>query len=175
MSPGLPILLAPLLLAAALQRGEAQDPPDFNRDIRPILSDNCYRCHGPDAAQRQAGLRLDRRAAAVAPLPSGRRAIVPGDPPRAPCSIGSAPRTPIDRMPPPETGKRLAPAQVDLLRRWIDAGAPWARPLVLRSAATSRAPGAPPRRRVRNPIDRFVLARLEHEGLAPSPERRARP
>src|SRR5690606_29906087 len=99
---------------------------DFNRHIRPILAKNCYACHGPDDSKRQAQLRLDQRDAAIAALPSGTAAIVPGD---APASELYRRITSADadvRMPPAETGLALNEHQIELLRAWIEQGAPYA-------------------------------------------------
>src|SRR5438270_6358729 len=92
---------------------------NFDRDIRPILSNNCFKCHGPDAKQRKAGLRLDRAEAALAELKSGNRAIVPGK--RAESAlVGRITATDAEeKMPPPSSGKKLTPEQIDLLKRWI--------------------------------------------------------
>src|SRR5205823_5859539 len=115
------VALACLLLPGTA--GAAGPAVEYNRDVRPILSNNCFKCHGPDAKERQAGLRLDVRAEALKPAESGRRAIVPGRP------SGSAlvRRIFSDRadyvMPPPESNKRLTPAERELLRRWIEQGA----------------------------------------------------
>ena len=104
----------------------AQTAPavDFQREIRPILSDNCFQCHGPDGDARQAGLRLDRQQTALEARPNG-AAIVPGK--SAASLLYQRVSSPdIDfRMPPPEAHKQLTVAQIALLKRWIDEGAPW--------------------------------------------------
>jgi hypothetical protein len=100
----------------------ADDRIDFNREIRPILSDMCYKCHGPDAAERKAGLRLDGHAGATAKLESGATAVVPGKPEESQL-IARLTTTDADLvMPPPETGKKVTPAQLDVLTRWIQQG-----------------------------------------------------
>jgi hypothetical protein len=139
---------------------------DFDRQIRPILSDNCFACHGPDKARRKAGLRLDIREGA---LKSG-TAIVPG---KAADSelIDRVSSTDADfRMPPPRTGKRLTPQQVELLRRWINEGAKWSKHWAF---VAPRRPAVPQVKRpnwARNAIDRFIAARLDQAGLEPSAE-----
>jgi mono/diheme cytochrome c family protein len=156
------------VLAAALPAAETA--PDFNAEVRPILSGNCFKCHGPDDKGRKAKLRLDVRDAATRPAKSGETAIVAHAPERSELikRIGSA--DPDEVMPPPSTNKTLSAAQKDILRRWIAAGAEyqphWAfvPPVQAPLPATRRAGWA------RNPIDRFVLARLEKAGLQPSPE-----
>jgi hypothetical protein len=143
---------------------------DFNRDVRPILSDRCFACHGPDAEDRQAGLRLDDRGAAITALESGSTAIVPGKPDSSEILARIASTDPDVIMPPPHVNKPVTPAEAEILRRWITEGAEyrghWAfervqRPAVpeVRDAAWSKTP-----------IDRFILARLEHEGLVPNAE-----
>jgi cytochrome c553 len=156
------------------QRPQSFAPePDhrFNRDVRPILAD-CYACHGPDRNRRQAGLRLDREESAKAALPSGAFAIVPRDPEKSALLARVSDADEARRMPHVSSGKpRLTADQIGILRRWIEQGARWEphwsyippkRPETL--PAPSRA-GWP-----RNPIDDFVLAAIEREGLAPSPE-----
>jgi hypothetical protein len=159
---GVVLCLLALGCASSL-RGE--EPVSFNRDIRPILSDNCFSCHGQDANKRQADLRLDVRQAA---LDFG--AIVPSD------AAGS---TLIERvnatdpdmvMPPAGSNRRLSPEQKKLLERWIDEGASYEEHWAF---VAPQRPAPPPVQNeawVRNPIDRFVLARLEAEEMAPSPE-----
>ncbi|RMG34494.1 MAG: DUF1549 domain-containing protein, partial [Planctomycetota bacterium] len=140
----------------------------FSRDIRPILSDNCFQCHGPDADTREADLRLDLREAAIAPRDDG-AAIVPGKPEAS--LVLQRIRTDDEtlRMPPPETGKKLTPQQIAILERWIAQGAPyeshWAfRPVVRHAPPPVRRP-----QWCNNAIDRFVLKQLEQAGLSPSP------
>ncbi len=139
--------------------------PDFNRDIRPILAENCFYCHGQDPAKREADLRLDVRAAAVAA-----RAIVPGDPGASEIleRIHSTDEDVV--MPPPTSNRRLSAEQKRLLDRWIATGAEyqphWA-------FTAPQRPAPPDVRRAewcRNEIDRFVLARIEAAGLGPAPE-----
>src|SRR5216110_1244530 len=101
----------------------AQKDLDFNRDIRPILSDHCYACHGPGANKRKAGLRLDRREDAFMTLKSGNRAIVPGDVKRSTLVQRLTRRDPDELMPPPEEGKPLSAGQVESLIRWVKEGA----------------------------------------------------
>src|SRR6266508_7017988 len=101
----------------------AQKDIDFNRDIRPILSDHCYACHGPDENKRKAGLRLDRLDEALKPLKSGNRAIVPGDLEKSTLVQRLASHDPDEIMPPPKEGKPLRAEQIDLLTRWVKEGA----------------------------------------------------
>ena len=145
-------------------------PVDFHREIRPLLSENCYACHGPDDKARKAKLRLDQREVALHPLPSGDRVIVPGQPNQSQLIARITAKDPEDIMPPPRTGKTLSAAQKQLFRRWIAEGASWPQHW---SFVKPERPALPPvknRGWVRNPIDDFVLARLEKSGLPPSPE-----
>jgi hypothetical protein len=167
-----------LMLTAVAGCGGAGSPSDdtdlpqqirFNRHIRPILSDNCFPCHGPDANKRQADLRLDQVDSARS-LRDGVRAVVPGDPKQSELIRRIRSDNPDERMPPPASHRTLDARQIALLTRWIEQGAEyeghWAYlPL--------RRPDLPELRneaRSGNPIDQFVLARLEDHGLAPSPE-----
>ncbi len=161
------LLLA--VLAFVVPARAAEPAVEFNRDIRPILSDTCFQCHGPDKAKRKAGLRLDTEAGAFADL-GGHRALAPGDLGQSALYQRITAADPAKRMPPAKASRRLTPAQIDLLKRWIEQGAKWqphwafippARPAppVVRNAAW-----------VRNVVDHFVLARLEKDGLAPSPQ-----
>ena len=144
------LLLGALATAAFAQSASSAD--DFNRDIRPIRSDRCFPCHGPDATHRHANLRLDTKDGATSVSTELLRRIAAND---------------SDRMPPSDSGKaRLTPGQIAKIRTWLDQGAPWqpfwsfippTRPPVPTGSAA-------------NPIDRFLQARLERENIKPSPE-----
>ncbi len=153
------LAMFPTLVAAAA------DKLSFNRDIRPILAENCFACHGPDSASRKAGLRLDRREVAVK---AG--AIAPGNPDDSEL-INRIFATKSDEvMPPPSIHKQLTGAQKEKLKAWIAAGAEY-QPLW--SFIPPVRPAPPAVREagwVRNPIDRFVLAALEQRGMPPAPE-----
>src|SRR5437879_5881475 len=95
-------------------------PVEYNRDIQPILSNNCFKCHGPDAKERQAGLRLDIREEALKPAESGRRAIVPGKLSSSNLVRRILSPRPQYVMPPPSSNKKLTAAQKELLQRWIE-------------------------------------------------------
>ncbi len=143
---------------------------DFNRDVRPILSDRCFACHGPDAEDRQAGLRLDVRDAAIAPLDSGLVAVVPGDHAKSEIIARITSADPDVVMPPPRVNKPITPAEAEILKRWIAEGAEyrghWAFERVERPAVPEVKNAAWPK----TPIDRFIISRLEQEGLTPNPE-----
>ncbi len=180
MSPGNVPVLRCLLLVAALAatfragaadagRGQASRI-DFNRDIRPILSDHCYSCHGPDEGRRKGGLRLDVQEDAFRVLKSGKRALVPGDLKASTLVERITTSDPDDVMPPPKGGKPLSAAQVDLLKRWVGDGAAWAKHWSFVAPERPTLPAVKDSRWPRNELDRFVLARMEAEGLKPSPE-----
>jgi hypothetical protein len=158
------------MFATAAVVCRAAAPVDFARDVRPILSDRCFACHGPDEATRKAGLRLDTEAGAKQPR-GAHIPVVPGNPAASELLRRVAPAQPALRMPPPYSDRKpLTEAEVAILRAWIEQGAKW------QSHWSFTPPVRPPLPAVknaaweRNPIDRFVLARLEREGLAPSPE-----
>ncbi|WP_010587426.1 DUF1553 domain-containing protein [Schlesneria paludicola] len=141
---------------------------EFNRDVRPILSDVCFHCHGPDAAQRKGDLRLDTHAGATADLGDGRRAIVPEHAEQSEL-VRRVESTDADlQMPPPDSGRTLSSRQQALLRRWVAQGAKWdlhwsfVRPVRAELPRVKRSEWA------RGPIDLFVAARLEQEGIPPS-------
>jgi hypothetical protein len=170
--PAMRYLIVGTVLAAwpALAAASRADDVDFNRDVRPILSRNCFACHGPDAAHREADLRLDVRDVAVAPLPSGNRAIVPGDADASALvqRVGAA--DDALRMPPPQTGKRLSAAEIATLRRWVAQGAPYAPHWSLVAPVRPPLPSVVQASWCRSPLDRFVLAAMQAQGFAPSPE-----
>jgi hypothetical protein len=147
------------------QEGHASHLIDYDRDVRPILADNCFPCHGPDSQTREAGLRLDLREDAIQA-----NAVVPGNP-RASALLRRVTATQSKQlMPPPSTGKKLSDGQIETLRRWIAQGARYSPHWAFVNPVRPPLPEVRQRGWVRNAIDQFVLARLEHEGLAPSPE-----
>jgi mono/diheme cytochrome c family protein len=171
LSPG---SLAPLfaLLALTPPAGRAQPPVaapiDFNRDVRPILSNNCFQCHGPDEKTRKAKLRLDTRDGALAAT------VVPGKPDSSELIVRLT-ATPDDAsvMPPTKTGKKLTPREVETLRRWVKEGANYSAHWSYLKPNRPEVPlGRGPKASawVRNPIDAFILDRLTKEKLSPSPE-----
>ncbi len=161
--------LGALLLAAAPLALNAS-PVDFEQDIRPILNDNCLICHGPDEQKRKGGLRLDLQSEAYKPGKSDLPAIVPGQPDQSELFRRVVTTDEDDRMPPAKTGKQLTPAQIDLLRQWIAQGAPWKDHWAFAPVTQPTPPAVRQTAWIRNDIDRFILARLEAEGLTPAPE-----
>lgn len=141
---------------------------DFDRDIRPILSNACYNCHGPDDRNRKADLRLDTRAGAFADL-GGYRAIVPGQPEKSEVYKRITSTEPAERMPPPKAHRQLKAREIERLRDWIAQGAPWQEHWAF---VPPKRPPLPPVKKQDwpiNAIDHFILARLEQAGLQPSP------
>jgi hypothetical protein len=142
----------------------------FNRDIRPILSDHCFKCHGPDANKREANLRLDTPEGATALRAGGTHAVAPGRP-EASEAIRRLTSTNADEMmPPTDAPTRPTAAQIALVREWIRQGARYEGHWAYQPLARPTPPAVRNRRWARNPVDAFVLARLETEGLKPAPE-----
>ena len=174
------LILAGVLLAAAagasvgLRAGQSEPasgaaPVDFQREVRPILADNCFSCHGPDESTRQVRLRLDTEDGLIAERPNG-QPVVPGD---AGASLVIQRVTHANtqlRMPPQASNKSLTDDQVDTLRRWIYQGANWDQHWAFEPIARPEPPAVADGNWARTPIDRFILARLEAEGLVPAPE-----
>ena len=163
------ILIAALALAAGPVC--AGQTVDFGREIRPILSDKCFACHGPDDSKRTSALRFDQEQSVFAELPSGGRGIVRGKPEESELVRRVKSDDPMKRMPPQYMGHaQLSAEEIAKLEAWVREGAPWQEHW---SFVTPRRPQAPQVKRaqwVRNPIDSFVLKRLEEKGLEPSPE-----
>lgn len=143
---------------------------DFSRDIQPLLSDRCYACHGPDAATREAGLRLDFHQNATTALASGNSAIVPGDLVRSQLFQRIAAADPLDRMPPSDFHKTLSEEEIQLLGRWVLQGAPWEEHWAFVPPKRAPLPTSSGEPWAGNPIDAFVQAKLEEEGLRSNPE-----
>ena len=144
----------------------AAAPVDFDREVRPILSENCFACHGFDANKRQAGLRLDISEGAFKPAASGAVPIIPKKPDSGTLFRRVATRT----MPPHTSGKRLTDIQIETLRRWISEGAVYRQHWAFVAPVRPSIPAVKNRVWPRNPIDAFVLARLERKGLRPARE-----
>ena len=163
------ILSVTLLILSHLPlRSVAEDRVEFNRDIRPILSDYCYSCHGPDEKSRQASLRLDIADAPKTALPSGKTAIVPGNVADSELVRRVLTADPNERMPPVDSSKHLTSVQIDLLKRWVAQGAEY------QKHWSFDAPKRPRLENVRDElalgqIDSFIHHRLQAEGLKPSP------
>ena len=166
------LFLFSLMFTAYLSAAdESSRPVSFNRDIRPIMSDTCFRCHGPDKSSRMAGMRLDLREEATKPTRSGVTPIVPGDTEKSAIIQRIFAKNPARAMPPPFAHKVLTEAQKDTIRRWVAEGAKyeghWAYEPVKRPPVPEVPNAAAP---LVNPIDNFIQARLAKDGLAPAPE-----
>src|SRR5262245_65488150 len=142
-------------------RAQGQPPPNplsFNREILPILANNCFACHGPDEKKRETKFHFDTQEGMF--LKKG--VIEPGNAAESLLVEKITEPNPKDRMPPPESGHSLTEKQIQLLRRWIDEGAKWDRHWAYVPPARPELPAVHDETWVRNPIDRFTLARLEH-------------
>ena len=142
----------------------------FNRDVLPILSNNCFQCHGPDSSARKAELRLDIEERAKHPLKSGSVPIVPGDPSVSELIKRISSADLDELMPPPSSGKNLTDQERELLRRWIEQGAHWQPFWSFISPERPPLPEVSGRSWARNPIDQFVLNGMQSQNLTPSPE-----
>lgn len=165
-----PLCISTLLALVLAASGAVPDKPGYNRDIRPILSNNCFYCHGPDEKKREAKLRLDVRDNALAEHDSG-HAIVPGKPDESELLKRILSHDKDEVMPPPKAKKPpLTEEQIATLRRWIEQGAPYEGHWAFLPLNSAPPPAVKDRTWVRNPIDQYILARLESEGIRPSPE-----
>ena len=170
-------LTRPLILLVVtgvlFQKGAADDdapsPVDFGRDVRPILSDVCFTCHGPDEAQRVSSLRLDLRDGVFENSSDG-PIVVPGKPNESRLFQRITSHDADVRMPPPDSGRTLSDRQIELLEEWIRQGASWEEHWSFTPVARPPVPEPTGADWVQNPIDAFVLARLEKAGLSPSPD-----
>ena len=152
--------------AQASAAAAPERPIDFNWDVRPILSDNCFRCHGPDEKNRQAGLRLDTAEGAYAALRRpGTFAVVPGKPAESQLIFRITHANAVVRMPPQVTNKVITPQQVEILRAWIAQGAQYKPHWAFMAPQRAAAPAVPAGPSILNDVDRFVQARLDREGL----------
>src|SRR5262245_31612936 len=160
------------ILCGAAPRAAAgeTEPVDFGRDVRPILSKNCFACHGPDTSQRAAGLRLDQRESALKTRKNGATPVVPGAPDKSELVRRVTAPDEAERMPPKETGNHLTPEQIATLKRWIAEGAPYAEHWAFVKPKRRPLPAVKNTAWPRNGLDYFVLARLEKAGLPPSDE-----
>jgi hypothetical protein len=163
------ILLLSLLVDLVIHQSVKADPPpsaapvDFNRQVRPILAENCFSCHGQDDKQRKANLHLNQHDGMLA-------VVKPGDHAASVLFQRISSDREDKHMPPPKTGKKLSAQQVDVLKRWIDQGAKWADHWAFIKPARPALPEVKNQLWARNAIDRFILARLESEDLEPSAE-----
>lgn len=158
-----------ILLLSATCLSLADEPVSFDRQIRPILSEACFQCHGPDPESRKAKLRLDTQEDAFADR-DGRAAIVPGKPDESELLRRISSHDPDEMMPPPKAGEALSESEVALIREWIAQGAEWSVHWAFVPPQRHTVPGVDNPEWSRNPIDGFILKRLGAEGLGPSPQ-----
>jgi len=166
--------MAALLLVTCCLRSEARaEPPvkriDFNRDIRPILSNNCYPCHGPDKNKRKADLRLDLKAGLYSEH-DGDRPVVAGKPGESELYRRITAEKARERMPPPKSKLQLRESEIELIRAWIEQGAHWSGHWAFRSLEKTTVPALDDPASGRNAIDNFIQGRLRKEGLEPANE-----
>ncbi len=164
------LAIVPLLVCAATVRAADPGTDFFTREVRPILAAHCFKCHGPDDQARKAKLRFDRRDDALKPARSGRRAIVPGKPGESELVARILSEDETEVMPPPSAKLTLTKEKKAILERWVREGATYTTHWAFVAPKRPAVPNPRSAERVANPIDRFVLARLEKEGLRPSPE-----
>ncbi|MEZ6044352.1 MAG: DUF1549 domain-containing protein [Planctomycetaceae bacterium] len=169
----LPLTFSLLTTQASVQAEEnaaEEEQVQFNRDIRPILSDTCFTCHGPSDKDREAGLRFDSQEGAFAELDSGMHAIVPGNLDESELYQRIISEDDSLIMPPADFNKHLKPEQIELFKKWIEQGAKWEDHW---SFITPKKPEVPENTKegwTQNEIDHFILRRLQKEGLSPSSE-----
>lgn len=156
----------PLALGAVQSLQAAGPAVDFDRQVRPILSDICFTCHGPDEKHRMAGLHFDTKEGAF----GKEGVIVPGDSTHSKMYLRISNPNEAMRMPPPYSGRKLTAAQIEIIKDWIDSGAKWEMHWAFVPPKRPELPAAHDQNWIRTPIDRFVVAKLEKEGLHPSPE-----
>jgi hypothetical protein len=156
-----------LVLISCVYKSVVAEPPSpsFRFDIRPVLSKNCFACHGPDESHREADLRLDEQQAAL-----DHGAIVPGEPEESELLRRITSDDPDEKMPPPESGRKLTEQEVEQIKQWIAAGAEYSRHWSYEPPQRATPPEVDDAGWCRNDIDRFVLSRLEKAGLRPEPE-----
>ncbi|MBI4657348.1 MAG: PSD1 domain-containing protein, partial [Verrucomicrobia bacterium] len=164
-------LVSGWLLAVSISSAKAAPlRMDFNRDVRPILSDHCSACHGPDEKARKSGLRLDTNEAVFSPAKSGAIPVVPGDLKKSELIQRILSSDADDRMPPAKGGKPLSDQQIETLKQWVAEGAEWKQHWAYVKPSRPEPPAVNNKAWPRNDIDRFILHRLEREGLEPAPE-----
>jgi len=157
------ILTSLLVLLSSMSVAADTAPVEFNRDVRPILSDTCFTCHGPDKAKRKSDLRLDLEAEA-------KRVIVSGKPDKSELFRRISSTEASEQMPPPKHPRKLSVEQIATVKRWIEQGAQWQSHWAFIAPVRPDVSKVSNKEWVRNPIDAFVLKRLEREKLQPSAE-----
>jgi mono/diheme cytochrome c family protein len=162
------------VLLASLSLADAAPVVGFNQDIRPILADACFHCHGPDPGTRKAGLRLDTEAGFFTSKDGEPPTIIKGQPDKSSLYQRLISTDEDEIMPPPESHKTLKPAEIAKIKAWIEQGAPWQPHWSLIAPQKAPLPAVKDSAWVKTPVDRFILAKLEAAGLKPAPEADAR-
>ncbi len=155
------------IVMAGGSSSHAGETVDFGREVLPILSDKCFHCHGPDPKARKGNLRLDVQEGA---LRKEEPVIVPGKSDESELVHRIVSTESDEKMPPPDSNRSLTPEQIATLRKWVDQGAKWGRHWAFEPLGHPTPPKVQLEAWPRNPVDNFVLARLESEGLKPAPE-----
>jgi hypothetical protein len=156
-------------IMASIAQGALPEKVQFNRDIRPILSDNCYLCHGPDKDQRKADLRLDTKEGLFSTI-EDHRMLVPGHPEKSEIFLRMTVADETERMPQKKSNKKLTSSQIALVRKWIEQGAVWEGHWAFIKPIRPTPVKVTGEGLIRNDIDRFILAMLKEQGLRPSPQ-----
>jgi mono/diheme cytochrome c family protein len=159
-----------LIAARGLGIAASTEPVGFNKDIRPILADACFHCHGPDPGTRKAGLRLDTEAGFFTAKKDEQPAVIKGQPDKSSLFQRLLSKDEDEVMPPPESHKELKPAQIALVKQWIAQGAPWQPHWSLIQPQRVAEPVVKDKAWVKTPVDHFVQSKLEAAGLKPAPE-----
>lgn len=157
-------------LAMVPSLSAAESSPDFGREIRPLLSDRCFTCHGPDDSTREAGLRLDSLEGMLSSTESGAIPVVPGDLEKSELVRRILSSNPDERMPPPDAQKQLSDLEREKLVAWVRSGAKYQQHWAFQPPQRPQLPSVSRPAWVKTPIDAFVLAKLDEQQLAPSPE-----
>lgn len=148
----------------------ADEPVDFGRQVRPLLAEKCFSCHGLDEESRETDMRLDTKDGLFAEIDSGGFAVVPGNAAKSAIYARLITEDEDERMPPADIQKEMTAEEIDLIKRWIDQGSPWQDHWSLIAPQRPTVPNVRDVNWPRNEIDHFVLAQLDKEGLQPSPE-----
>lgn len=163
------LLIILLFGGNALAQNQSK-PLDFNKDVRPILSENCFHCHGPDEQTRKAKLRLDTKEFFTTKAKSGKAIILPANPSESELFNRLVSHEPSEIMPPPKAGKVLSKTQIDVIRHWILNGAKWSEHWAFIPPNRPKPPVSKTTNWSRTPVDQFVLTQLEKQNRSPAPE-----
>lgn len=166
------VVCCALAFASSAMGAEKSDSEkiDFNRDVRPILSNNCFVCHGKDKGSREAELRLDNFESAISELPSGSHAFVPGNLGESEAYQRMISTDEYEIMPPSDSEKKLTEKEIAILKQWIEEGAEYQDHWAFAAASSPAIPSVKQKNWMKNPMDAFVLAKLEKQNLSPQQE-----